>query len=89
MNFATGQGYNAFVVLSRRDGKPVPFGASVQDKNTNKEVGIVGEAGVTYLLGIKAGAELVARWDDAGQCSLAKLPEQDVLTNVATPAQCL
>ena len=89
VNFSTGQGYNAFVVLSRRDGKPVPFGASVQDKNTNKEVGIVGEAGVTYLLGIKAGAELVARWDDAGQCSLAKLPEQDVLTNVATPAQCL
>lgn len=89
VNFATGQGYNAFVVLSRRDGKPVPFGASVQDKNTNKEVGIVGEAGVTYLLGIKAGAELVVRWDDAGQCSLAKLPEQDVLTSVAMPAQCL
>jgi outer membrane usher protein len=52
-------------------------------------VGIVGEAGVTYLLGIKAGAELVARWDDAGQCSLAKLPEEDVVTNVARPAQCL
>ncbi len=89
VNFATGQGRNAFVVLTRLGGKPVPFGASVQDKNTNKEVGIVGEAGVTYLLGIKAGAELVARWDDAGQCSLAELPEEDVVTNVAKPAQCL
>ncbi|WP_367617014.1 fimbria/pilus outer membrane usher protein [Pseudomonas khorasanensis] len=89
VSFATGQGHNAFVELRRGDGKPVPFGASVQDLHTNREVGIVGEVGVTYLLGIKAGAELVARWDDAGQCRLAKLPEQDVVTSVATPAQCL
>lgn len=89
VNFATGQGHNALVVLTQANGQLVPFGASVQDKDTNKEVAIVGEAGVTYLLGAKSGAQLVARWDEARSCTLAVLPEEDVLSNVAKPVRCL
>lgn len=89
VNFATGQGHNALVALTQANGQPVPFGASVQDKDTNKEVAIVGEAGVTYLLGAKSGAQLVARWDEARSCTLAVLPEEDVLSNVAKPVRCL
>lgn len=89
VNFSTARGHNAYVTLTRADGKPVPFGASVQDKHTNKEVGIVGEAGVTYLLGVKAQAELVAVWDDVNRCALAALPEEDVVTNIAKPVRCL
>lgn len=88
VNFATGQGHNALVALTQANGQPVPFGASVQDKDTNKEVAIVGEAGVTYLLGAKSGAQLVARWDDSKSCALAALPDEDVLSNVAKPVRC-
>ncbi|EJM27400.1 fimbria/pilus outer membrane usher protein [Pseudomonas sp. GM25] len=89
VNFATGQGHNAYVELTRSNGQPVPFGASVQDRHTHKEIGIVGEAGVTYLLGAKTGAELVARWDDSHSCALAVLPDADVVSNIATPVRCL
>ena len=89
VNFSTARGHNAYVALMRSDGKPVPFGASVQDRVTNKEVGIVGEAGVTYLLGVKAQAELVAVWADSQRCALAELPEENVVTNIAKPVQCL
>ncbi|WP_371319374.1 hypothetical protein [Pseudomonas sp. B6002] len=61
----------------------------MQDKHSHKEVGIVGEAGVTYLLGAKSGAELVARWDDSKSCALEVLPDADVVTNIAAPVRCL
>lgn len=89
VSFAAAQGHNAYVELIQQNGQPVPFGASVQDKHNHKEVGIVGEAGITYLLGAKTGAELVARWDDSQTCALAVLPDEDVVTNVATPVRCL
>lgn len=88
VNFAAGRGRNAYIELTQVDGKPVPFGASVQDKGTNREVGIVGEQGVTYLLGAKAGAQLIARWDGGKSCVLADLPEEGVVSNVARPVQC-
>ncbi|WP_318652517.1 fimbria/pilus outer membrane usher protein [Pseudomonas sp. PDM19] len=88
ISFSAGRGQNVYIALTQADGKPVPFGASVQDKNTNREVGIVGEEGVTYLLGAKAGAELVARWGEVGRCTLAKLPDDLVVTNVAQPLAC-
>ncbi len=89
VNFPAGQGHNAFVTLLLADGSAVPFGASIQDSNTNKEVGIVGEDGVTYLLGVKTDARLVARWDDSKSCALAELPVEDIVTNVSHPLRCL
>ncbi|SDJ30499.1 outer membrane usher protein [Pseudomonas delhiensis] len=88
VNFTTGRGRNAYVALTQANGRAVPFGASVQDKQTSKEVGIVGEEGVVYLLGAKVGAELVARWGNAGSCTLAELPEEASMTNVARPLPC-
>lgn len=88
-SFAAGRGYNAFIEIIQEGGSSVPFGASVQDTATNREVGIVGEQGVTYLLGVKAGAELIVRWGDGKSCTLAELPEGESVTNVAKPVRCL
>ncbi|WP_342633104.1 fimbria/pilus outer membrane usher protein [Pseudomonas sp. TTU2014-080ASC] len=88
VNFAAGRGYNAFIEVTQDGGDFVPFGASVQDTATNREVGIVGEQGVTYLLGVKAGADLIVRWGDGQSCKLAELPEGGIVTNVAKPVRC-
>ncbi|WXL24213.1 fimbria/pilus outer membrane usher protein [Ectopseudomonas mendocina] len=88
-SFAAGRGYNAFIEVLQEGGDFVPFGASVQDAVTNREVGIVGEQGVTYLLGVKAGADLIVRWGDGQNCKLAELPESEIVTNVAKSVLCL
>ncbi|AMP09593.1 type VII secretion system (T7SS), usher family protein [Collimonas arenae] len=88
VNFSVARGRNAYIILSLASGRDVPFGASVQDKTSNKEVGIVGEHGIAYLTGVKSDAELVARWGDDQACALAALPQDDGLTGTATPIAC-
>lgn len=88
ISFAAGRGQNVYIVLTHADGQFVPFGASVQDKATHKEVGIVDEQGITYLLSVKPDAQLIALWGDGLSCTLADLPNEDLVTNVATPVQC-
>ncbi|MEO6919423.1 MAG: fimbria/pilus outer membrane usher protein [Collimonas sp.] len=88
VNFSVARGRNAYIILSQAGGKDVPFGASVQDSKSNKEVGIVGEHGITYLTGVKPDAELVARWGDDQSCKLAALPADQVLTGTASPVAC-
>jgi outer membrane usher protein FimD/PapC len=88
VNFSVERGRNAYLILTQAGGKDVPFGASVQDSNSNKEVGIVGEHGITYLTGVKADAKLVARWGDDQSCALAALPEDQALTGTASPLAC-
>jgi outer membrane usher protein len=89
VDFAARQGLNAYIVLTRSDGRPVPFGASVQDAQNNRELGIVGEGGVTYLLGISADIRLVVRWNDTEHCAVGKLPTDQALTDIPKPVQCL
>jgi len=88
VNFAVERGRNAYLILTQDGNKDVPFGASVQDSSSNKEVGIVGEHGLTYLTGVKAGAQLVARWGDDQSCMLAALPAGQALTGTASPLAC-
>jgi hypothetical protein len=58
------RGRHALVDLSGTDGKPMPFGASVVDSKTGREIGIVGEHGVTYLSQIEPDRTRVI--DDEG-----------------------
>ncbi|WP_176300497.1 fimbria/pilus outer membrane usher protein [Burkholderia vietnamiensis] len=88
VHFDTTHGRNALVVLRLPSGKDAPFGASVVDRRTGKEVGIVGEHGVTYLTGVRKDAELVVRVVDRDICRLPVLPESMTLGADPVPLDC-
>ncbi|MGA5653536.1 fimbria/pilus outer membrane usher protein [Rahnella contaminans] len=59
-------GYRVMMTLTRPDGKPLPFGATValleESAKQDTNAGIVGEQGVTYLSGLPEKGTLVAQW---------------------------
>lgn len=67
------KGEKLFAVLSLTDGKKPPFGASVRNAE-NRELGIVGENGVTWIVGVSPKETLSVYWSDKKQCELI-LPE--------------
>ncbi|MEX6315412.1 fimbria/pilus outer membrane usher protein [Providencia manganoxydans] len=67
------KGEKLFAVLSLDNGKNPPFGASVRNVD-NRELGIVGEDGVTWLVGVSAQENLFIYWNNKQQCQLT-LPE--------------
>ncbi|MFD0878766.1 fimbria/pilus outer membrane usher protein [Variovorax dokdonensis] len=76
VHFDAAEGRNVQAVLALPDGKPLPFGASVVDLNSGKEVGIVGEDGLTYLTQIQSESKLVVRLSQHADCSIEKLPDE-------------
>lgn len=88
VHFDAARGRNALVELSGADGKAMPFGASVVDRKTGREVGIVGEHGVTYLSQIQPDSELVLQVTDARQCRIGTLPNDLPADGHATPVTC-
>nr|WP_322013507.1 fimbria/pilus outer membrane usher protein [Paraburkholderia sp. J12] len=88
VHFDTARGRNALVDLSGTDGKAMPFGASVVDRKTGREIGIVGEHGVTYLSQIQPDSELVVQLSDTEQCRLGALPANLPADGQATPVTC-
>ncbi len=67
------KGEKLFAILALSNGKNPPFGASVRDAD-NRELGIVGEDGVTWLVGISPQETLSVYWGGKPQCGL-HLPE--------------
>lgn len=67
------KGEKLFAIISLNDGKKPPFGASVRNAD-NRELGIVGEDGVTWLVGISSKEKLSIYWAGKKQCELS-LPE--------------
>lgn len=67
------KGEKLFAIISLNDGKKPPFGASVRNAD-NRELGIVGEDGVTWLVGISSKEKLSVYWAGKKQCELS-LPE--------------
>jgi outer membrane usher protein PapC len=88
VHFDAARGRNALVELSGADGKVMPFGASVVDRKTGREVGIVGEHGVTYLSQIQPDSELVLQVTEAKQCRIGTLPDDLPADGHATPVTC-
>lgn len=67
------KGEKLFAILSLGNDKTPPFGASVRNAN-NLELGIVGEDGVTWLVGVSPDEDLSVYWGGQAQCKLS-LPE--------------
>ena len=87
VHFDTARGRNLLITLNT-NGRAVPFGASVVDLNTGREVGIVGEHGVTYLVDAKPDGELVAQSGGRTLCRIGLLPDAMPADGVAIPATC-
>lgn len=68
------KGEKLFAVLSLDNGKNPPFGASVRNID-HRELGIVGEDGVTWLVGVSTQETLFIYWNNKKQCQLT-LPEK-------------
>ncbi|WP_337241730.1 fimbria/pilus outer membrane usher protein [Proteus faecis] len=68
------KGEKLFAILSLPDGKIPPFGASVRNAD-NRELGIVGDDGVTWLVGLSPEEKLFVYWNGSQQCQI-KLPAQ-------------
>lgn len=88
VHFDAARGRNVLIELSGSDGKAMPFGASVVDKKTGREVGIVGEHGITYLSQIQEQSDLVVQVSDSMQCRLGALPDSLQSDGSATPVTC-
>ncbi|HBO23154.1 MAG TPA: fimbrial assembly protein [Providencia sp.] len=63
------KGEKLFAILSLPNGKNPPFGASVRNA-TNRELGIVGEEGVTWMVGLSPQEKLSVYWGGEPQCEL-------------------
>jgi len=60
-------GRRAQFALQLADGKPVPFGANVEDAQTGKQLGIADPAGKAFVLLQEEKGTLTVKWKD-GQC---------------------
>lgn len=67
------KGEKLFAVFSLTDGSKPPFGASVRNAD-NRELGIVGEDGVTWIVGVSPKETLSVYWSDKKQCEVT-LPD--------------
>ncbi|NJQ21810.1 fimbria/pilus outer membrane usher protein [Pantoea sp. LS15] len=67
-------GQKGLATLRLQDGKAPPFGATVLTLK-GKQAGMVGDDGLTWLSGMKAGETLRVQWDGAVRCEIA-LPDQ-------------
>ncbi|MDN0089296.1 fimbria/pilus outer membrane usher protein [Yersinia nurmii] len=81
--FEMNQGSKLLVLLKDYRGVSVPFGAEVTNTQTGKANAIVGEDGLTYLIGVKPESQLKVRWSDKS-CTLV-LPQ--VLPDTVTTPQ--
>lgn len=69
-SFETRIGSRAKITLTQRNGKPVPFGASVSDETGSGGSSIVGDAGQVFMSGLKPEGKLKVAWGHAAsqQC---------------------
>ncbi|MDT9120720.1 FimD/PapC C-terminal domain-containing protein, partial [Escherichia coli] len=66
-------GKKAMASIRLRDGGTPPFGAEVYNSR-QQQLGIVGEDGSVYLIGINPGERLQVTWEGKTQCEAA-LPD--------------
>nr|WP_212635776.1 fimbria/pilus outer membrane usher protein [Ralstonia insidiosa] len=89
LRFDATHGSNALVALTLPSGKEVPFGASVIDLTSGKELGIVGEHGVVYLAGIRPDTVLSVRQADRAVCEIGPVTQTLLLTPDPIPMSCM
>ncbi|MGH8184228.1 MAG: fimbria/pilus outer membrane usher protein [Rhodanobacteraceae bacterium] len=64
VNFKSKHGRALIARIRMADGKPAPFGAQVFNAK-DEPLGVVGQAGLTLLRGVKSNGELSVKWQDA------------------------
>lgn len=75
-HFDTRVGKRVLMTLTRRDGRPVPFGAIVTDDKNAKTTSIVGDGGQVYLAGMSLQGSATVKWGANKQCHTRwQLPE--------------
>ena len=88
VKFSAARGSNLYLTLTDAAGKPLPFGASVQDAANGKELGIVGEAGAAFLTQVQPKSTLAVRAGERTLCTIAALPNQLQLEGTPIPVTC-
>lgn len=76
------KGARLFAVLRLADNRYPPFGASVANEK-GRELGMVGDSGLSWLSGVKPGESLQVKWDGQTKCIV------DIPQNVDTAKQLL
>lgn len=67
------KGYKLFATVNMSDGKHPPFGASIRNKD-NVELGIVGDEGIAWVVGVAENEELGVFWGNEKRCAI-NIPE--------------
>ncbi|MCA8413467.1 fimbria/pilus outer membrane usher protein [Burkholderia multivorans] len=88
VQFSAARGSNLYLTLADAAGKPLPFGASVQDAANGKELGIVGEGGAAYLTQVQPKSSLVVRAGERTLCTIDTLPNRLQLEGTPIPVAC-
>ncbi|WP_458294122.1 fimbria/pilus outer membrane usher protein [Burkholderia multivorans] len=88
VQFSAARGSNLYLTLTDAAGKPLPFGASVQDAANGKELGIVGEGGAAYLTQVQPKSSLVVRAGERTLCTIDTLPNRLQLEGTPIPLAC-
>lgn len=81
------RGVKIMLKLTDSQGKVIPFGTLVDDKQQKRQVGVVGEHGEVYLSGINAKATLTALDSEGHLCSFI-LPNQALSLSSVVPVTC-
>lgn len=85
-NFDPNVGQRVLMTLTRANGEPVPFGASVGIDNAKKSTGsIVGDGGQVYLSGMPDSGMLKVKWGNSASqtCQVNyRLPEQPASSGI-------
>ncbi|MBL3967711.1 fimbrial biogenesis outer membrane usher protein, partial [Burkholderia sp. KCJ3K979] len=88
VKFSAARGSNLYLTLTDAAGKPLPFGASVQDAANGKELGIVGEGGAAFLTQVQPKSTLAVRAGERTLCTVDALPNQLQLEGTPIPVTC-
>ncbi|MDX7998965.1 outer membrane usher protein [Xenorhabdus sp. Reich] len=88
--FQVMSGFKAMTIIRLPDGSFPPFGASVVNA-AQREIGILGDDGYTYLSGMNKGEKLNVHWDGNAQCEITVSDEvtEESLTSLLLPCQFL
>lgn len=81
-SFNARTGYKSLMTLTI-NGKPVPFGATVQDSSSPNNATFVGDNGQVYLSGLSAKGHLLVQWgvDSDQQCQINYALPDDQMSN--------
>lgn len=81
------RGIKALLQLTDRQGRAIPFGATVEEKQGQRQVGVVGENGEVYISGVGSRAHLTTLDSDGQRCQFT-LPGRGLSLSSALPVVC-